>query len=245
MCTVTFLPKDNGDFIFTSNRDEQVDRKSLVPNFYEVDGVHYLYPKDEKGGGTWIALSENERLVCLLNGAYEGHTPGGSYKYSRGLVVKQILEAENAKWAIEDIELDNIEPFTLITIDWSFMPICIELIWDGVKKDIRILSHTSKIWSSSTLYDKPIKAVREKWFEEFENIYPDASQEDVLNFHKNDTLGTEDISIKMKRSNVQTTSITSIKKSENTVSLYYLDVISGKEKSIDMYSYQSEKASNE
>lgn len=239
MCTVTYLPRNNGDFIFTSNRDEQAERKTLAPEFYEKDGVHFLYPKDEKAGGTWIALSEEERLVCLLNGAYEGHEAKGPYAYSRGLVVKEILEAENAKWAVEDLELEGVEPFTLITIDWSFMPICIELIWDGVKKDIRILSHSSKIWSSSTLYDKPVKAERESWFKDFEKEFPNASLNEILEFHNNENLGTKETSIKMKRPLVETISITSIIKEGDSLSMYYYDTISEEEKMLDLSSYNS------
>jgi hypothetical protein len=244
MCTVTYLPKDNGDFIFTSNRDEHPERKTIAPEFYEKDGVHFLYPKDEKAGGTWIALSEDERMVCLLNGAYEGHEVNGPYAYSRGLVVQQVLEAENAKWAVEDLELEGVEPFTLITMDWSFMPICIELIWDGIKKDIRILSHGSKIWSSSTLYDKPIQAERASWFHDFEHKFPEATQQDVLSFHQNEDLGTKDISVKMKRTYVETISITSIKKEGDAISMYYLDVVSGKEKTVDLFSHRSQVSVN-
>ncbi|MEI6864530.1 NRDE family protein [Flavicella sp.] len=244
MCTVTYLPNNNGDFIFTSSRDEQSERKALEPEFYEKNGVRFLYPKDKKFGGTWIAISEDERLVCLLNGAYEAHESKGPYAYSRGLVVQEVLEAENAKWAIEDLVLEGVEPFTLITIDWSFMPICIELIWDGVKKDIRILSNSSKIWSSSTLYDKPTKAVRKTWFQDFEKEFPAATQQDVLSFHKNENLVSKEISIKMKRSDIETTSITSIKKEGNNLSMYYLDLLTGKAQTIDLFSCRFQVALN-
>ena len=237
MCTVTYMPKNNGDFIFTSNRDEQPNRVALSPEIYSKNGVNYLYPKDKKAGGSWIALSEKERLVCLLNGAYEGHVSKEVYAYSRGLVVKKILEAENAKWAIEDIELYGVEPFTLIAVDWSFMPICIELIWDGVKKDIRILSHGSKIWSSSTLYDKKVKAERESWFQDFEVEFPEPEFKEILGFHQNENYGTKDISIKMQRPNIQTTSITSIVKNGGTLSMYYMDGLTGEEKWTDMIPY--------
>lgn len=238
MCTVTYFPKNNGDFIFTSNRDEQPSRETLAPEFYNVNGVSYLYPKDVKAGGTWISLSENERLVCLLNGAYENHETKGPFAYSRGLVVKEILEAENVKWAIEDIDLKGVEPFTLIALDWSFLPICIELIWDGVKKDIRILSNKAKIWSSSTLYSKKIKAERESWFTDFQKLHHEITEQNVLEFHSNDTLGTKETSIKMKQSFVETTSITSIVKIGDTVKMYYLDLLSGQEKTVDLFSYR-------
>ena len=73
MCTVTYLPNNNGDFIFTSSRDEEVQRKTLAPEIYTKDETRFVYPKDLVGGGTWIATSDQERLVCLLNGAYEAH----------------------------------------------------------------------------------------------------------------------------------------------------------------------------
>lgn len=234
MCTVTYLPNNNGDFIFTSSRDEEVQRKTLVPEIYTKDGTRFVYPKDLVGGGTWIAISDQERLVCLLNGAYEAHEKQETYGSSRGLVVKEILEAENVKWAIEDIQLNGIEPFTLIAIDWSFLPICIELIWDGVKKDIRILSHSSKIWSSSTLYDKEVKRKREERFKEFGKEFESPKLEEILGFHK--SLGIEDISEKMQEFKIQTTSFTSIIKNGDAISMYYLDVLTGDEKLLDILS---------
>ena len=39
MCTVTFLPLGNTDFILTSNRDEQRLRETLPPKIYEEDGI--------------------------------------------------------------------------------------------------------------------------------------------------------------------------------------------------------------
>ena len=227
MCTVTLVPLEYGDFIFTSNRDEQVGRTALPPQFYTEDGIKLLYPKDKKAGGTWVALSENDRLVCLLNGAYEGHVPTGNYKCSRGIIVKEILKADYVKQAIQDIDLEGVEPFTLITLDWSFLTICIELIWDGVKKDIRVLSQKPKIWSSSTLYSKPIQQERRDWFANFlsENELP--TQEAILNFHLNENLGTKETSIKMKRSYVETTSVTSITKIDDFVYMYYQDVLTG------------------
>ena len=72
MCTVTIIPQENNGFVLTSNRDEAPDRVSLAPDFYLVDGIKLLFPKD-KMGGTWIGVSEKNRVVCLLNGAFEKH----------------------------------------------------------------------------------------------------------------------------------------------------------------------------
>ncbi len=71
MCTVTYLPLGNNNFILTSNRDETPLRKTIPPKEYDENGVELTYPKDELAGGTWIGLSDKNRLVCLLNGGFK------------------------------------------------------------------------------------------------------------------------------------------------------------------------------
>ena len=39
MCTVTYLPLENNNFILTSNRDEDPNRKTIPPNTYEEEVV--------------------------------------------------------------------------------------------------------------------------------------------------------------------------------------------------------------
>jgi len=68
MCTVTYLPLGNNKFILTSNRDESPTRKTISPTKYDENGVQLIYPKDEIAGGTWIGLSEKNRLVCFFLG---------------------------------------------------------------------------------------------------------------------------------------------------------------------------------
>ena len=61
MCTVTYLPLGNNEFILTSNRDESPVRKTILPKKYFENGVEILYPKDELAGGTWIGTSNKNR----------------------------------------------------------------------------------------------------------------------------------------------------------------------------------------
>ena len=91
MCTVTYLPLGNNDFILTSNRDEQPSRETIPPQEYVEDGVVLTYPKDVLAGGTWIGLSSKKRLICLLNGGFESYERESSYKMSRGVIVKAIF----------------------------------------------------------------------------------------------------------------------------------------------------------
>lgn len=223
MCTVTFLPLANGDFIFTSSRDELKERETLAPACYREKGVHLLYPKDVRAGGTWIVVSEEKRLVCLLNGAFVKHVSTGNYAFSRGLVVKDILLSEHATTYIQEIDLKNVEPFTLIMLDWGKENVKIELVWDGFKKHIRTLDDTPRIWSSSTLYTDEMKKERQEWFQEWLRENEIESQEAILAFHNDDSKGTAETAINMKRSYIETVSITSVLRQADQLHMSYQD----------------------
>ena len=222
MCTVTYLPIADNQFILTSNRDETPLRKTIPPKKYVEDGVTLTYPKDEIAGGTWIGVSSKNRVVCLLNGGFVNHKRKLPYKMSRGIIVKNILIADNAIAFINEFDFTNIEPFTLILIDWDVKLVTYELVWDGVKKHFKPLAQEPKIWSSSPLYTPEMKAEREMWFTNWLENNKKDSLKNILEFHKNDSLGTKETSPKMKRKFVETVSITSIKKEEN-VEISYID----------------------
>ena len=222
MCTVTYLPIADNQFILTSNRDETPLRKTIPPKKYVEDGVTLTYPKDEIAGGTWIGVSSKNRVVCLLNGGFVNHKRKLPYKMSRGIIVINILIADNAIAFINDFYFTNIEPFTLILIDWDVKLVTYELVWDGMKKHFKPLAQEPKIWSSSPLYTPEMKAERELWFTNWLENNKKESLKNILEFHKNDSLGTKETSPKMKRKFVETVSITSIKKEEN-VEISYID----------------------
>ncbi|WP_298767104.1 NRDE family protein [uncultured Polaribacter sp.] len=225
MCTVTYLPLKDNNFILTSNRDETPLRKTIPPKDYAENGVSLTYPKDELAGGTWIGLSEKKRLVCLLNGGFKIHTRKPSYKMSRGVIVKQILGAQNAVSFIEEFNFSDIEPFTLVLVDWEVDLNTYELVWDGTKKYFKALPQEPKIWSSSTLYTEEMKEQRQDWFANWIQNNPDFSQEEILKFHQNESLGTKGTSPKMKREFVETVSVTSVKKEATAVNMLYLDLL--------------------
>lgn len=228
MCTVTYIPIDDRRFIFTSNRDESPMRKTIPPSQYMEDGVKMTYPKDALAGGTWIGVSEKKRLVCLLNGGFEKHTRNSYYRMSRGVVVKKLLQVNDPVATIEEFDFDNIEPFTIVMVDWSSDLRAYELVWDGHQKHFSALENSPKIWSSSTLYDAETKQLRIQWFEEWMQDHP-FTQPEILSFHKNTDKGETGTSLKMKRPFVETVSITSIKKEIDSLELTYLDFLNEQE----------------
>lgn len=223
MCTVTYIPKPDG-FFFTSNRDEQPTRETISPAYYNEQGVNLFYPKDKIAGGTWIGLSEKNRLVCLLNGGFVYHNPLTKYPKSRGVVVKTILMSANLVEVLDNIDLMGVAPFTLIVLDWEEQTKMYELVWCREHKHLRKLDvEESYIWSSSTLYNEEMKADRNLWFKEQILSRLEITQDTVRAFHQNEVLGTLETAPKMKRDIVETISTTQVSKKKDVLELKYYD----------------------
>ena len=226
MCTVSFLPRPNGGFVFTSNRDEAILRPTIEPKIYTINDIKVLFPKDMVAGGTWIGLSEKNRLVCLLNGGNEKHVRKDSYRCSRGVVVSDILLADNCVLAMENYNLNEIEPFTLIVLDWEKVLTIYELVWDENQRHLKELPIKPTIWSSSTLYSKNMKAKREEWFKSY-FLDKEVSFENSLDFHENYGEGDKCIDLQISRGDLKTVSITSViaEKNNDNVKMFYKDLL--------------------
>ena len=226
MCTVTIIPKGNNDFVLTSNRDEAPNRKSFPPKIYLQNDVKLLFPMDELSGGTWIGLSEKNRVVCTLNGGFVKHEHKQSYRKSRGIVTTDFLLSENLLSTIKTYNLENIEPFTMVLIDWNLTLKFYELVWDGATKHVAALPLEPKIWSSSTLYNEAKKKERLQWFEDFK-IASTLDAQSLLKFHKTTALHNKDYGIIMNRGFVKTTSVTQIEKFDESLEMYHENLQNG------------------
>lgn len=238
MCTVTYIPLINDDFILTSSRDVPFSRKEASqPKKYMENGVELYYPKDGKGGGTWIGTSSKKRLICLLNGGFKYHTSRASYEKSRGLIVKELLKVDDIRSGLYNINLQDVEQFTLTIVDWRTDLELIEFVWDGKEKHLRIMSQEPHIWSSSTLYDDGVKKLRKDWFSDWQ-LENELSQEKILEFHHNAGIGDPHIDLLMNRKMGGTVSLTSVIKNENNLSMSYEDVIH-KDQKVKILDYKS------
>src|SRR5438445_13438126 len=66
MCTLTFVPTDDG-YVAGMNRDERLTRQiAIPPRVLELDGANVVYPR-EVSGGTWIGCNGHGNLLALLN----------------------------------------------------------------------------------------------------------------------------------------------------------------------------------
>lgn len=232
MCTVSFVPKGNNDFVFTSNRDEAISRKTAAPKMYEIEGEKVLCPKDKVAGGTWIGVSGKQRLVCLLNGGFVKHQRKKEYRHSRGKVVNDLLVVDDFRKELIVYDLNNIESFTLIVLDWSDSLVMYELVWNEKEKHFREMNVSeSFIWSSSTLYTEEMKQKRNGWFFDYfkEKSF---NQENSLDFHENYGIGDANVDLQIDRGELKTVSITSVEKTGGVVSMMYKDLLQKQQSSV-------------
>lgn len=187
MCTITYIPKTgkNKGFTVTDNRDESVNRPADLPKVYKEYGTQLFYPKDKKAGGTWIGLSQRNRLVTLMNGAFAQHKRKKSYKKSRGIVVKELLALNDVLKDVKSDEFEGIEPFYSIVFSWAKEVTIAEIIWNGEETHINHINpEHPKIWSSAMTYSPEQHQKRKDAFNEFlSNQKEEVSDEAVWAFH--------------------------------------------------------------
>lgn len=230
MCTVSFVCA-NDKIIITSNRDEKVIRLSAIaPKNYILNGKNIIYPKDPKAGGTWFSVDENGSVLVLLNGADEKHTVQLPYRKSRGIIVLEMISSASPKEFWRKIDLDNIEPFTLILFQEKQL---FQLRWNGIEKAATSLAINKKyIWSSSTLYSKPIREQRSDWFKAFLNSNPEITAAKMLHFHRyTEAENSQDGLVINRNDELKTLSITQAILEKNKVIVKHFDLIASKEHS--------------
>ena len=209
MCTVTFIPLKGGEYIFTHNRDEKLSRKSSLPPKERTFGKQKLiYPVDADKNGTWFCCDKENRVICILNGAYKKHVSQPPYKKSRGIVVLEAFLHNSFHSWIETVDLRGIEPFTMVLFEKDTL---IEFRWDENQKHTSLLPTTQPhIWSSATLYTKEAIHLREKWLAEWLKQHP-SSPESLFQFHNYGGESTKETKLKMEiMGSHQTVSITQL-----------------------------------
>lgn len=228
MCTVTFIPSSSGVFI-CSNRDEKSARGlAYTPQqFTTTIGQQIIRPADADAGGTWIAVNELGDAAVLLNGAFNNHMPQYPYRRSRGLIFLDIFESNNSLKAIDTIDLDRIEPFTMVLFVSGNLWL---LKWDGDQKYIEQLdAQKPYIWSSVTLYDEATRTKRESWFKQWINLHAAPSLAEILAFHRFTGDGDKANDLLMNRNNqLLTVSITGIEIRKERITMKYQDLIKNK-----------------
>jgi uncharacterized protein with NRDE domain len=224
MCTVSFTAT-NDKIIITSNRDEKTIRPSAIPpKTYTVNGKNLIFPKDPKAGGTWFVAKADGTILVLLNGADEKHEVKLPYRKSRGLIVLEVISSISPKEFWTEIDLQNIEPFTLVLFQNKAL---FQLRWNGKEKETTLLdTQINHIWSSSTLYPSEIRKKRFNWFHTFMNANTKISESKMHDFHRYTEEGNDENGLVINRNNeMQTLSITQSVIEKNKVVILHYDLI--------------------
>jgi len=229
MCTVTYLPTGDNEYLFTSNRDEFVGRSASELVLEKRYDKKILFPRDALAKGTWIAISDKHQLVCILNGAFVKHSHTPPYRLSRGLMALEFFKYRDAPEFFQKFDFVGIEPFTMVIIDQGKL---FDFRWDESKKHIQQKdSSTAHIWASCTLYSPEWQAKRVDWFDKWQDKNPHPTRASVLDFHTNAGEGDLEYDIVMNLGGkVRTTSITSAVGSKHKMDLRFENLIDGKVK---------------
>jgi hypothetical protein len=234
MCTVTFLPSQDG-FVLTHNRDEAPSRSPQMIARVKTGAGVTLLPRDTLAGGSWIAAVQEGYTVCLLNGAFVKHVHAPPYRRSRGLVLLDFLEAPSADWFFEEYDFTGIEPFTFLYFDPDRV---IELRWDGNDRFVKYLPvQQAHFWCSSTLYPADMQERRELVFREWLKTHytlemnPAQLKKKILHLHHTGSVNDPENDFIMNRhGRVQTVSITQVQVQPGKATMAYHDLISGQKR---------------
>ncbi len=220
MCTLSFFPIDKQSFILTSNRDEAPARAATELKQVVLDGQSVIFPADPGAGGTWLAASNENRIVCVLNGAFEKHKHHPPYRRSRGLMALDYFFFQDPESFFKHYTFSGMEPFTFLIFENG-------AIWDARFDGLNLFtkkrpSEIPLIWSSVTLYDKSVRELRRNWFADWLSENKEVNRDMLLEFHLKGGQGNPQIDYVMNRNNiVKTVSITSVEQRNDGVSMCF------------------------
>lgn len=151
MCTLTYW-KSRDTIIITSNRDEHHARAAALPPVESLLNGRKIYaPVDQTGGGSWLVVREDGLVSVVLNGAEWAHAKAPSYRKSRGLVLLELLAFEDILEGWTQIDLNEIEPFTLVHIGQNQL---IRQRWNGKTKETLLQdAEQPQLWCSANLFN--------------------------------------------------------------------------------------------
>ncbi len=228
MCTVTYLPRGSQSFVLTSNRDEAPGRAGHELITQTRPEATLLFPQDPTAGGTWIATSDRQRTLVILNGAFAPHRRQPPYRRSRGLMVLDYFDFPDNRSFLAQYRFEGMEPFTLIMIEPNLL---MEIRWDG--RILHRLPHDPArphLWASATLYSRQAIDNRWTWFADWQATPSDDTPQSIWHWHHTAGNGDPYNDVVMNRHDlVRTVSVTQIESTPSGGRVRFEDLLSGRE----------------
>lgn len=226
MCTLTYW-KNRDTIVITSNRDEHHARAAaLPPAELLLNGRKIYAPVDQASGGSWLVVRDDGLVSVVLNGAEFAHAKAPSYRKSRGLVLLELLAFEDVEEGWNKINLDAIEPFTLVHLGKNQL---IRQRWNGTTKET--LHHDVEqphLWCSATLFSPEQAQNRLASFQKsIEVTAVESLAESLLRLHQRADEASDPGFLMNRSQQMLTKNIIQVRIRQQEFSLSYLDVGSG------------------
>lgn len=224
MCIVNYIPLGNDSFALTHSRDESIKRPlASSPLLKEINGQKHVFPIDPLGKGTWIGMSENGRVACILNGSDEWHKHDPPYRHSRGLIIPAYFSSSSFYEFFRNYNFEGLEPFTLVVFEQQKIYIG---TFDGTESAIKILDKSkaflltsAKLYSQESTLDKKLK------FNNWWDTYPKVTYSEIVNHNLKWRYENELDKSLTNGHPVQTVSLTAIYYNPKKTRMDYYDLV--------------------
>ena len=222
MCTLTFVPTDEG-YVAGMNRDERLTRPNAIPpRVMEPDGATAVYPR-EVSGGTWIGCNGHGNLLALLNWNDVTAPAAEAEARSRGGLIPQLIagyDLANTYASYRRLNLNGISPFRLIG---AFLGdgIITEWRWSGSRRQEFEFPWDKRHWFSSSLSDAMARHERGRACERAEMDRATTPGSWIEKLHQSHDPVPGPFSICVHRKDVKTVSYTEVRCRGRTISMSY------------------------
>jgi hypothetical protein len=220
MCTLTWWPQP-GRYTLYFNRDEQKSRlPALPPQAHQTEaGTRFISPLDGNFGGTWLLVTEHGLTIGLLNhyAAAEGYEP--DHPKSRGMLPLILADCQTVQQVgrrLMELPLETFRPFHCTAIDPG-TPLQ-QWTWHG---NGRLLEHEiapQPPLTTSSFESAAVCAARRQRFHALEQ---DSLPQALEGYHEGVDPDRGAYSVRMRRSDAQTVSISRISVDEHAIAFEY------------------------
>jgi Transport and Golgi organisation 2 len=224
MCTISFVPGEDG-YLVAMNRDELRTRPpALPPRILEINGLEVIYPR-ERAGGTWIACNAAGNVFALLNWDNADRALPSAKRQTRGAIIPRLIaETDSSAFGsrLEDLDLNRMNAFRLVGILRDGRRVR-EWRWDGVRLKDADFAWARQHWFSSSLSDALAEENRGQACESAARESTALDEEWLAKLHRSHEPGPGPYSICVHRPDATTASFTVVRFSCKSVSMGYLE----------------------
>ncbi len=222
MCTLTFVPTEDG-YVAGMNRDEKLTRpRAIPPKRFDFPGATALFPR-ESSGGTWIGCNSHGNLLALLNWNDVEPRFDGVNLRSRGVLIPELIGGDDfahayARYA--QLDLNGVFPFRLIGA-FPGESVIAEWRWDGLRRQEFKFAWGKRHWFSSSVSDALARRERGRTCEKEKRDRSMDLVSWVKNLHQSHDPVPGPFSICVHRKDAATVSYTEVRCSGEGISMSY------------------------